>query len=543
MNRDFENTFELKRERVPTEKERQWKLNEEKEKAKQSARVKQLDFARPVSATEPWKARTGQFLGDRRRPHSAKFECESAQVAGDNAENATTPNSAFIRWGLPSEGEGDGSRLTRVDGNGSDQNPLTEESRYVEEEDVEEEDIEEEDIEDVLIADYEEVVTPKRSPDMRMENTFTGEAMESDDELVHEETPRQISISPEQTARGAVFTPLIPITDEFEDYNETDKEDSLSDPPETPTIVHQEDESKPNDDDEEDESGPDATIKDEKPEENEADRNDQLAETQAEEHLMTHGHQEDFLLMPIPQTFTRAFRCRVIRRAAGCFELFAESISGEDKLLMTAKKKKAAAATTYAMYAGGEITGESNDDHGRNLVEMGGVKANLLGTNFTVFRRPRKDEKVKTGISLELAVITYEPNVLGLKGPRRIGVVVPGMTSDGNRVTLKSKDHDSDSIVARMKYNAKSPHLIRMENKAPTWNEDLQSFVLNFSGRVTKASIKNFQIVHTEDPDYIVFQFGRVSETEFTLDFRYPLCPIQAFGCALSSMNRKLACE
>ena len=53
-------------------------------------------------------------------------------------------------------------------------------------------------------------------------------------------------------------------------------------------------------------------------------------------------------------------------------------------------------------------------------------------------------------------MITYEPNVLGLKGPRRIGVVVPGMTSDGNRVTLKSKDHDSDSIVARMKYNGKA---------------------------------------------------------------------------------------
>ena len=113
-----------------------------------------------------------------------------------------------------------------------------------------------------------------------------------------------------------MFTPLIPITDEFEDYNETDKEDSLSDPPETPTIVHQEDESKPNDDDEEDESGPDATIKDEKPEENEADRNDQLAETQAEEHLMTHGHQEDFLLMPIPQTVINRHRDIFLRTSS-----------------------------------------------------------------------------------------------------------------------------------------------------------------------------------------------------------------------------------
>ena len=82
-----------------------------------------------------------------------------------------------------------------------------------------------------------------------------------------------------------------------------------------------------------------------------------------------------------------------------------------------------------------------------------------------------------------------------------------------------------------------------MESKTPTWNKESQSFVLNFGGRVSKASIKNFQMVHAQDPDYIVFQFGRISADEFTLDFRYPLCPLQAFGFALSSLTRKLACE
>ncbi len=43
--------------------------------------------------------------------------------------------------------------------------------------------------------------------------------------------------------------------------------------------------------------------------------------------------------------------------------------------------------------------------------------------------------------------------------------------------------------------------------------------------------------------DYIVMQFGRVSEDQFTMDFRYPLCALQAFAIALSSFDNKLACE
>jgi hypothetical protein len=43
--------------------------------------------------------------------------------------------------------------------------------------------------------------------------------------------------------------------------------------------------------------------------------------------------------------------------------------------------------------------------------------------------------------------------------------------------------------------------------------------------------------------DYIVLQFGRVAEDAFTLDYRYPLCALQAFAIALSSFDGKLACE
>jgi tubby-related protein 1 len=42
-------------------------------------------------------------------------------------------------------------------------------------------------------------------------------------------------------------------------------------------------------------------------------------------------------------------------------------------------------------------------------------------------------------------------------------------------------------------------NLIELHNKTPVWNDDTQSYVLNFHGRVTQASVKNFQIVHDSD--------------------------------------------
>lgn len=48
--------------------------------------------------------------------------------------------------------------------------------------------------------------------------------------------------------------------------------------------------------------------------------------------------------------------------------------------------------------------------------------------------------------------------------------------------------------------------LIELHNKTPQWNEETQSYVLNFHGRVTQASVKNFQIVHDNDGKFNIEQ-------------------------------------
>ena len=43
--------------------------------------------------------------------------------------------------------------------------------------------------------------------------------------------------------------------------------------------------------------------------------------------------------------------------------------------------------------------------------------------------------------------------------------------------------------------------------------------------------------------EYIVVQFGRISDDVFTLDYSFPMCAVQALAIALSSFDSKLACE
>jgi hypothetical protein len=50
---------------------------------------------------------------------------------------------------------------------------------------------------------------------------------------------------------------------------------------------------------------------------------------------------------------------------------------------------------------------------------------------------------------------------------------------------------------------------LTMRNKAPRWHDELQCWCLDFQGRVTQASVKNFQLVHP-DTDVVVLQFGKV---------------------------------
>lgn len=72
--------------------------------------------------------------------------------------------------------------------------------------------------------------------------------------------------------------------------------------------------------------------------------------------------------------------------------------------------------------------------------------------------------------------------------------------------------------------------------KLPTWNPQVQSLVLDFHGRNIVSSAKNFQLALQQKPEHVLCQYGKLSNTNFSLDFKFPLGVAQAFAMAMSTM-------
>jgi tubby-related protein 1 len=60
---------------------------------------------------------------------------------------------------------------------------------------------------------------------------------------------------------------------------------------------------------------------------------------------------------------------------------------------------------------------------------------------------------------------------------------------------------------------------VQLRNKAPRWHDAYQCWCLDFGGRVTQASVKNFQLV-AQGNSRVLMQFGRTSHKDiFVMDY------------------------
>jgi tubby-related protein 1 len=60
---------------------------------------------------------------------------------------------------------------------------------------------------------------------------------------------------------------------------------------------------------------------------------------------------------------------------------------------------------------------------------------------------------------------------------------------------------------------------------------------LNFYGRASVPSVKNFQLVSPRNTSDVLCQFGKFGEDEFHLDIKEPMSLIQAFAIAICQFN------
>ncbi|XP_074560143.1 tubby-like F-box protein 8 isoform X3 [Curcuma longa] len=280
------------------------------------------------------------------------------------------------------------------------------------------------------------------------------------------------------------------------------------------------------------------------------------------------------------------------------------------KFLLSAKRNRKPTCTEYT------ISMDAGNISRSSRTFIGKLRSNFVGTKFRIYdTQPpynrsaicppcrtshrfysKKVSPNAPASSYPIAQVTYELNVLGTRGPRRMHCVIhsipasslePGGAVPGQPDNLVTRNFNSfrsissymersfDFSSARfsdtsggveerrvvMEADAKERPLV-LRNKPPRWHEQLQCWCLNFRGRVTIASVKNFQLIAAPQPaapnlatttqpaaaaapghDKIILQFGKVAKDMFTMDYRYPLSTFQAFAICLSSFDTKLACE
>lgn len=244
-----------------------------------------------------------------------------------------------------------------------------------------------------------------------------------------------------------------------------------------------------------------------------------------------------FLMQPGSKTSQVLCIIQRERSSTKVFPKYKLLLDDGNRFLTSARKRKKSRSSNYV------ISTDEEDLSRQGGHFFGKLRSNFVGTEFSIFdngvRAGKSDKYPGVRPRQELACVAYQYNVLGTRGPRKMNAMVPALDDNNNAFETFN---DERSMLERSK-SGKGSNIVCMYNKPPKWNEQLNAYCLNFNGRVTEASVKNFQLICHDNPEYVILQFGKIGKDTFTMDYRWPMNALQAFGICLSSFDNKLACE
>ncbi|GAQ79336.1 hypothetical protein KFL_000280410 [Klebsormidium nitens] len=238
-----------------------------------------------------------------------------------------------------------------------------------------------------------------------------------------------------------------------------------------------------------------------------------------------------FLMQPGPRD--KPVQCH-IRREKGKksgHPVFVLCLTEGDRFLLCAKNEPKAKTSNYV------ISLDRDDFNQSSANYFGKLRANFMGTEFWFYdkgadcysQNPSSISVPSSQAEREmLGCVTYQYNVMGTRGPRKMTGVIPKLDANEHRCTFDANGKRKDqAILEKFRKKEESEKMVIMRNKPPKWNEQLGAYCLNFNGRVTHASVKNFQLVTDSDKETIILQFGKAGNDFFTMDYQYPMSALQ----------------
>jgi len=133
----------------------------------------------------------------------------------------------------------------------------------------------------------------------------------------------------------------------------------------------------------------------------------------------------------------------------------------------------------------------------------------------------------------ELACIRHYVEAVGEGKALCMDVDIPGHPS--------AEEHECAvwcSVCSDLQPEEESP-VIALSSRRPKWSPKHRTLTLNFNGRCSLASSKNFQLEMCGDqaPVGMKLLFGKASARSFVLDYKRPLGMVQAFAAALTASH------
>eukprot|EP00931_Biecheleriopsis_adriatica_P011802 TRINITY_DN112889_c0_g1_i1.p1 TRINITY_DN112889_c0_g1~~TRINITY_DN112889_c0_g1_i1.p1 ORF type:complete len:308 (+),score=64.20 TRINITY_DN112889_c0_g1_i1:52-924(+) len=165
-----------------------------------------------------------------------------------------------------------------------------------------------------------------------------------------------------------------------------------------------------------------------------------------------------------------------------------------------------------------------------------GEKSKALGPSFIL----RGDQKSKKWSLSSVRCERCEARGTRLCGTRELARIYHYCESIGEGkafcmdVELPEHQEDGRSNVVCSVCGDDSVGGCVLSSRRPKWNQRQKTLTLDFRGRCSLASAKNFQL-ESEDKSKVTLLFGKVKTDEFVLDYCYPLGMVQAFAAALTA--------
>lgn len=252
------------------------------------------------------------------------------------------------------------------------------------------------------------------------------------------------------------------------------------------------------------------------------------------------------LCRPLPLDVGRCACYILHEREAGTdgpivYSLYTDEGHGrQDRKLAVARHRRRSGHSEFIIGQNGAGTSLAKREEGF----LGRISANIVGSRYNIWDEATASERKFHGAKQLLGVVMFEPTITTLTGTFRVmRVYVPKYQSLHISNTTQ---HEPIGLAKDWEENIGKTH--ELCSRKPYYNRVMRRYELDYRDRTRggyriQASSKNFQLIMEEHGKQVILLHGKVGNSKYIMEYRFPLTAYQAFGICLSSIDSKLCCS